>query len=209
MSDARRNTANFLMIPLEPGDSPDNFADKRRRDNPNHIISLSEGLYDLFANADGAYVASAVSGITDLLREPLRVGSGESPQPIQVTFRDDAASLQVTVADPSFVADLNAATARPVQVYAIYVISLDEPRRLPVSQFSISATALTTGASLRNLAPGRYLVLALRQDEMTPWTAEYRNPDVLAQLISKGVVVNLAPSEKESVRVPALAEEQK
>src|SRR5438067_7572669 len=66
-----------------------------------HVLALSEGLYQLQTQVQHGYIVSAISGTTDLLREPLRVGPGESPQPIQITLRDDGASLHVTTASRS------------------------------------------------------------------------------------------------------------
>jgi hypothetical protein len=56
--------------------------------------------------------------------------------------------------------------------------------------------------SLANLAPGRYLLLASHQP--IAQQLEFRNEEVLRDLLSKGTVVTLGSGQKAQVQVPLL-----
>ncbi|HEX3570068.1 MAG TPA: hypothetical protein VHU44_04535 [Acidobacteriaceae bacterium] len=206
VQDAQPRNEYATLVSLRPGSTAllDQPGTLRRNPGAVHVVTVTEGLYRFQMNVNNGYVASAVSGTTDLLREPLHVGPGESPQPIQVTLRDDAAALRITVLDPSHVSATAPASLLPQQVAMILCVPLDEPMRQPILQFTIQATAATIGSNFTNVPPGHYLVLASQQDEMTTFTPEYRNSDVLAPLMSKGVAVTLTAGEKASVQVSML-----
>lgn len=186
---------NFSFEPVEPGVP---FAGDRSRtsSSPFSTVQLPEGLYRFVMNIGHGYVASATSGNIDLLREPLPVVAGESPQPIQVSLRDDVASLRVTVVSTT---GSLAETFRPEQIALIACVPLDQ-----FSRATSSVALLVSSASFAfsNLAPGRYLVLASPQEAQFRFDIEYRNPDALAQLMSKGTIVTLSPNQQASVQVP-------
>lgn len=172
-----------------------------------HVAALSDGLYQLQMLLERGYMASAMSGTTDLLREPLRVEPGEWPQPIEITLRDDGASLHVILANRSSGAADSGADLHPEQVAMVLCIPLDQPARQPILQFAVLSTAAEAGSNFANVAPGRYLVLASLQDQMNSFTPEYRNPDALARLMGKGVVVTLSPNQNAVIQVPLLTVE--
>jgi len=207
--DNRQQNYFYSFEALEPASiasrRPERSGDIYRDPNVS-IADMTEGLYRFVMTGIRGYVASAVSGTTDLLRDPLRVGPGESPQPIQVALRNDGASLHVTVADSATTATVGT-VLHPELLAMILGIPLDQPERQPVFQFVVHSTAAGAGSNLSNLAPGRYLVLAIQQDPMTNFSPEFRNPDVLAQLMSKGVVINLSANENAAIQVPLLPAE--
>jgi len=170
-------------------------------------IDLTEGVYRFLLQPNRGYVASASSGATDLLREPLRVGPAQSPQPIQVSIREDVAALRIALTDPAGLDSTSATGLRSEQLAAILCIPLDQPAREPITQFILISSAVNSGTSFGNLAPGRYLVLASRQDDQIGFSPEYRNPDVVPTLLSKGVVVTLSPNDNASITVPLLPAE--
>ena len=69
----------------------------------------------------------------------------------------------------------------------------------------ILAVGAVAAHTLVNLAPGHYLVLAAHDPQFLD-NLEYRNPDVLRDLSSKGVTVNLTGGQKADVEVPLMPE---
>jgi hypothetical protein len=160
------------------------------------LVDVIPGLYHVAVSARSgstAYVASAVSGSTDLLREPLQVLPNSTPRPIEVTLRDDFASIDATItADPT---PLPSAAASPI---LLICVPLDRLQANP--GFSLIQQ---NHATVANLAPGRYLLLATR-DLRSIQSIEYKNEAVLSTLMQKAAVITLAPNEKATAQVPLL-----
>lgn len=159
------------------------------------LHNVPEGTYHVHINAPQGYVASAMSGSTNLLTTPLTVGPGGSAAPIYITLRDDFASLSCRLGTGQQPED-SASTQQPVFVLAI-PLDTPEVRSQPVG-FYPQPFRLPSSP----VAPGRYLLVAMSSNGMQ--TVEYRDPAILHDLMSKGVSVNLAPGAKESVDVPFL-----
>jgi hypothetical protein len=186
-----------VYIDLQPADGSGSYANSEPDAQGDTITlhNVAEGTYHVHINAPQGYVASAISGSTNLLTTPLTVGAGGSAAPIYIALRDDYASLSCSLqtGQPS-----NSAAALEPAVYVIG-IPLDTPEaRVSPLGFYPQQFRLPTS----NLPPGRYLVLAAPPERIQ--TLEYHNPEVLHQLMSKGVTVTLAPGEKSSVDVPLM-----
>jgi hypothetical protein len=183
-----------VYIEFRSVDDASSFSNSQQDVDGNTITvhNIGEGTYHVHINAPQGYVASALSGSTNLLTTPLTVGAGGSAAPIYVTLRDDYASLSCQLQTN----EAPDATGRQTPTY-IVAIPLDTPeaRVMPVGFFPQQFRMPTS-----NLPPGRYLLLGGPPDRIQ--TLEYRNPEVLHELMSKGVIVTLAPGEKASVEVP-------
>ena len=155
------------------------------------IQNLFEGLYrvDITTPTNGSYVASATSGTTDLLREPLQVLPGVVPRPIEVVLRDDPANLTLRVPP-----NLNQPSADDSPIFLL-CIQLDRTQAQPFPFVVRQNNQVPT----TTVPPGRYLVLASRQDLMQ--TIEFRNPDVLRDLLPKGSTITLSPNQKADLEV--------
>jgi hypothetical protein len=158
------------------------------------LHNIPEGTYHVHINAPQGYVASAISGATNLLATPLTVGGGGSAAPIYVTLRDDYATLSCRIKTNEQPDAIGQQT--PVFVVAI---PLDTPE-LRVVSVGFSSQPLSTSTSV--VPPGRYLVVAGPPGRIQ--TLEYRNPEILHDLMSKGAIVTLAPGAKESVDIPLM-----
>lgn len=158
------------------------------------IHDVPEGTYHVHINAPQGYVASAMSGSTNLLTTPLTVGPGGSTAPIYVTLRDDFASLSCRLGTGQPPDD--ASTQQPIFVLAI-PLDTPEVRPQPVG-FYPQPFRLPSST----VAPGRYLLVAMSSNGMQ--NIEYRDPAILRDLMSKGISVTLAPGAKESVEVPLM-----
>jgi len=156
---------------------------------------VPEGTYHVRFNAPQGYVASAMAGSTNLLTTPLTVGSGGSTAPIYVTLRDDFASLTCRVHT-----DQGTEAANPQKPLLVMGIPLDAPETRP-QMMGMYAPTLRVGNT--TIPPGRYLMVVA--DPARLQTLEYRNPEVLHELMSKGVTVTVAPGEKAQVEVPMMA----
>jgi hypothetical protein len=162
------------------------------------LVGTVPGAYRVTVAArfgSSAYVASATSGGTDLLREPLQVLPNSTPRPIEVTLRDDFASIDATLlVDP--------ATPPPTAEYPILLICLPLDRPQTEPGFS---NAMQNHAVISNLAPGRYLLLAMH-DLSRMQNVEYNNEAVRRGLMQKGVVVTLSPNDKATAQVPLMSD---
>ena len=160
------------------------------------LRGVAEGTYHVHINTSLGYVASAVSGSTNLLTEPLTVGSG-APPPFYVTLRDDFAYATFRMATAS------AASPADSRARVVVSIPLDSPEQRVVQNGMLLPMSPLRGVVL---PPGRYLVLAT--DSVTFQTLEYRNPELLDKLMHKGIVVNLAAGQTSEVEVPVLQTEE-
>jgi hypothetical protein len=124
------------------------------------------------------YVASLRCGSVDLLRDDLTIAPGSAPPPIEVTLRSDSAQITVTL------------TGGP-SAASLVVYSQGYPRR------SILAPLYNGNASVANLAPGAYQLLALKDAS----ELEYRNPAVMEKYLVHAIPVTLQPGDNAAVRL--------
>jgi hypothetical protein len=136
---------------------------------------VAPGVYTVQANGPTGmwYVKSLRSGGIDLLSEDLTVMEGAQPQPIEVTLRDDAASVRGTVTPAD---DMAAAT-----------VLLIQPRG---TRNLVKVGAASQGKfEIDGVAPGDYLLLAVDGVDHL----EYENPEVLNPYLSKAEHISLQP----------------
>lgn len=182
-----------------------------------YIRNAAEGSYHVRVNPMGAngYVASITSGGTDLLREPLVIGANGSNAPIEVTLRNDVASLKVDLdtGAPPTPPELSPGSQPAVATISAIPLDTSERQAVSIRQMLNPPSGLPginsalAGGSFGNLAPGRYLVLAQQTQTFSLSQLEYRNTKVVEQLLSKGVTVTLTAGQKTEVRVPLLPAE--
>ena len=194
--------------PLHPGDDPDTL----------ELQNVGEGTYRVvaFPTMQG-YIASMSSGQTDLLGGPLVVGPTGSPQPIEITLRNDGASVNVsllTTTPPQSPDSPQATTSATVAQFAsILCVPIDEPlRAAPRANLVLNASFSPNGPShteLSNLAPGRYLLIAFPTAPGRQLNEpEYRNPVLLQKLLTQGVILTLSAGQKVQVQVPLVQLEE-
>ena len=164
-------------------------------DNSLVLENLSPGKYWLQLSTARGYIASATMGSTDLLRQPLIVGSGPAA-PIEVTLRDDGAEIDGTVTSSG---DQDS-VSKPRQAF-VYCVPLPESggqyMQLGVSDDGKFSNAMMT--------PGEYRVLAFAaQQPHLP----YRDPEAMKPFDGKGTVVHLTAGQKTSVQVQVISENE-
>jgi hypothetical protein len=161
------------------------------------VENAREGKYRVWVMPNRGYVASATSGGVDLLHKPLVVGAGGASAPIEITLRDDTATLDGTVSP------VPPTGGEPDPFWGgvfVFCFPIESEVGRPVQGFA----GVDGKFSMQNLPPGRYLVLAFRTPNQN---LEYRNEEVLRQYESKGTLVTLEAGQKAEVKVPVLTEE--
>ena len=137
------------------------------------------------------YVASASCGNLDLTRELLVVGNGTGACSMQVGLRDDSATLHWSVAN----------AGRPVTVMAFPLANLTQ--EVGGANTSIDSTGDRIAATMSGLAPGRYLVIAARNNLDVP----YRDPEALKKYATWGKEVALTANGDTEVELEMAPEE--
>jgi Carboxypeptidase regulatory-like domain len=134
------------------------------------------------------YVQSAEYGQTNLLTDDLLLTSGAPPSTIQVTLRNDVATLTGTITQhagaevPATIVAVPDGLAKAAPQIGYYYPPQD--KNSGPGEFTLSS-----------LAPGEYMVLAFDHAE----DIEYSNPDILQNYTSQATHVTLAPGQRATV----------
>jgi len=209
-----RGPRRYLSVSLESAD--DFGADRNRFQRPPAgseddqlvIENAQPGSFWVRIQASRGFVASVRSGTTDLLREPLIVGAGGATSPIEITMRDDFATIDGNVEgitpppspSPATPSELASGTAAPPAGPApahIYCIPL------PDSTGDAAEIAVAPDGSFASppLTPGTYRLLAFDREQPQ---LEYRNPEVMKAYEYQGPEVHVGGGQKEHVTVPLI-----
>ncbi len=200
---SRTQKADILLQPVDDFDSGAPAALRppgKPNDNDLALVNVRPGRYWLEVNPYRGYVASAVAGSVDLLRQPLVVGAGGASLPIDIVLRDDGAAIEGTVEGmPPAPAGASAGAAMigrirmPAGPY-VYCIPLpDSPGRVTVSTVSSAGSF-----QVQQIPPGAYRLLAFDRQQ---GDLEYQNAEAMAAYEGKGPVVHLVPGQTEHVRL--------
>jgi hypothetical protein len=198
-SAAPRRTANVqvTLTPTEDFGADGGGTSQLMEGNREHALSIPNvrpGRYHVHAETGVGYVASVLSGGTDLLREHLEVGMGGSSSPIELTLRDDGAEVTGTFEDPanSNIARDQSGEGRP-QAYLYFL-----PLAGSSGQFREVIGAPDGTFSEEQLPPGSYLVVAFEQQHDDLVSA---NQETLHKLESQGQVIHVRAGQKERLRL--------
>ncbi len=144
------------------------------------LQNVAPGTYSVEINPNGPlYVQSATSGTINLLESDLSVAPGSSPQPIEITLRDDVAFLSGTVSLEN--QSLNAT-----------ILAFSEHTSIPPR---IQPTYSGGNFQLSSLPPGTYKILAVDH----PDRLEYANPEAVKKYLSKAREVTLSPEQSAKI----------
>jgi hypothetical protein len=166
------------------------------------IQNALPGRYWVRVQPSRGYAASVRSGTADLLHEPLVIGAGGAASPIEITMRDDFATIDGNV-DGIAPPPKATATLQP-ELEDGALVSLSRPAAhvycipLPDSGGDTTEIAVAPDGSFASqpLPPGAYRLLAF--DRQQP-QLEYRDPEAMKAYDNKGPVVRVAGGQKEHV----------
>jgi hypothetical protein len=136
--------------------------------------------------------ASFTAGGANLAREPVAIGLSGSAPPMELTMRDDCASLQLSLPE-----EMDSIAAGEEPFFTVYAV----PDFDSTSEVQAVTLRASTGGTvtLNGLTPGDYHVYAFAG------TVElaYRNRDALAALASRGQAIALSPGTTGNLVVEA------
>jgi hypothetical protein len=127
------------------------------------------------------YVQSATYGHTNVLYDDISVVEGQN-YPMEVTLRDDGATVAGTVKAPD---------NTPVRAS---IVAIQQPLSKQVPQIS---RGVTSAFNISGLAPGEYLVFAFDQTD----GLELSSMDVIETYASQAAHVTLTPNQKAQVQL--------
>lgn len=144
------------------------------------------------------YISSITSGGTDLMSNPLVIGTGSSVAPITVTLRDDSGKITGQVNTGSAPAAASAPTqeSSAVQLCAI-------PLFATVAQMPTTMTSSDGSFTFMNLAPSSYRVTPCD----APQEIDFHSADGLSAWTGKGQVVSVPAGGAAQVTLSAPATE--
>jgi len=138
------------------------------------IQNVEPGVYTVEINPVAPWwVKAAHCGSVDLLSDNLTVINGAQPSPIEITLRDDAASVSGTVV-----------SAENSQQVTVLLVQTHGHRNLVAT-----AVAVEGKFQFNGVPPGDSALLAVNHAEQL----EYKNPEVLTPYLSKATHINLQP----------------
>jgi len=167
------------------------------------IENVPSGRYWVRVQSSRGYAASVRSGTTDLQHEPLVVVAGGSSSPIEITMRDDFASIEGSiegiVPPPGSSATLqpepeNGAAIAPTGPPPAHLYCIP----LPDSGGDVTEIAVAPDGSFssQTLAPGTYRLLAFDREQPQ---LEYRNPETMKTYDNMAPSVRVAGGQTEHV----------
>ena len=160
------------------------------------MIPPGQGTYRLNIQSFGPYYASSVvSGVADLLQEPLVIGSGNSAEPIEITLRNDMGILECTAKTAPLDPSTSSSTTPELRPIFISAISLGSGQH---RVYNREMAQLPNGAKVPLfLPPGNYLVLAFEGDQ----EIDLDDAEAFSRLSSRGQTVTIQPNGTADLQV--------
>ncbi len=160
------------------------------------IENLNPGTYNLrlFPMIDGTYIKSMQFGQQEMLGKEFDFTQGVSGE-LLITLAYGVAEVSGTVQMPQQEGGSDTSSNKPVT--AASIVLMPEELRPDGSGIEYGNTTQTGTFSIKNVPPGRYRAYALeemKRDQMD-------NPDLLKQLESKGIEVDLKENAKQQLQL--------
>ena len=188
-SPSRQRQVNLQVVlqPIDEFGSPQAFVSEpvQGTQEPALLIpNIQPGRYRVHVQSGVGYAASILYGGSNLLRQPLVVGFGGSSQPMEITLRDDGASVDGKIEEA-------------VEGH-IYFLPLDDGS----GEFREINAGPDGSFGLSQFPPGAYRVLAFesRQSDLA-----YTDAEVMRKLESKGQVVRLEAGQNEHLKLKLIS----
>jgi hypothetical protein len=190
-AEAQNNRAVHLSLAPADDAASSRFGRPNTESNEDDAFqfnSVAPGRYWVQADASQGYIASLTAGGVNLARDPLVIEPGNSNAPIEVTVRDDSATLSVSLNPQAG----DGSTPQSEQAY-FYAIPMFDT----VTHFRWGTLQGANPQSFAGMAPGTYRVFAFD----APQDIEYRNPEAMQAYAGKGKTVTLESNGSASVQL--------
>jgi hypothetical protein len=157
------------------------------------LENVSPGRYRVHVNARMGYVAAASSGGLDLLHNPLVVPPGGTSSPIEITLRDDGATVDGTIENWQTETQGRNTVFPGQQLACIYLVPMTETMAPPLVGWTGDGHF-----SLEQVPPGSYRAIAFNRQ---PGELETANEEAMKKYEAKSQVIQLEAGQKEQLRL--------
>jgi hypothetical protein len=139
------------------------------------------------------YVAAVSSGGLDLLHNPLVVAPGGTSSPIEITLRDDGATVEGTIENWRSETQGRDTLLPGQQLACIYLVPMTETMAPPLIGWTGDGHF-----SLQQVPPGSYRALAFNRQ---PGELEFTNEEAMKKYEAKSQVIQLEAGQKHELRL--------
>jgi hypothetical protein len=167
----------------------------RAADGTFAVQRLPPGRYWLHAVPICGYVARATSGGADLSSSPFVVGPDEHTPPIEITLRDDDATIRVERSWPKPMPRVGG------KMESMFVYAVPQFKSFTGTRSCRMEDWYGEGCSIYNLPPGAYKLYVLAKNV----DLEFRNEDAMrefeSEFASKAQLIDLVPGDSQVLRI--------
>ena len=154
---------------------------------------VSPGRYRVHVNTQLGYVAAVNSGGLDLLHNPLVVAPGGTSSPIEITLRDDGATVEGTIENWRSETQGRDTLLPGQQLACIYLVPMTETMAPPLVGWTGDGHF-----SLQQVPPGSYRALAFNRQ---PGELEFTNEEAMKKYEAKSQVIQLEAGQKQELKL--------
>lgn len=156
------------------------------------------GTYRIQASAFQNYVSAMNSAGTDLLREPLVVGPGNTA-PIEITVRNDLGRLECSAMTPA--AAIAAEHSSEVDFTSIFVYAIPQSSGTQRVYQSVTRGPSVVAGFPFLLPPGSYLVVAFKEAH----DIDLDDADEMSRLAKEGQMVTIEPGKTTQLQLDPIS----
>jgi hypothetical protein len=154
---------------------------------------VSPGRYRVHVNTQLGYVAAMNSGGLDLSHNPLVVAPGGTSLPIEITLRDDGATVEGTIENWRRETQGRDTLLPGQQLACIYLVPMTETMTPPLVGWTGDGHF-----SLQQVPPGSYRALAFNRQ---PGELEFTNEEAMKKYEAKSQVIQLEAGQKQELKL--------
>jgi hypothetical protein len=156
------------------------------------IENVSAGSYRLQVNSPLGYAASATWGGVDVLHNPLVAPPGGTSSPIEITLRDDGATVEGTIENWRTETQGGRTNSAGAQPPCVYLIPLSGGSGQPL----ITWASPDGNFTLLQVPPGTYRAIAF---DRQPMELEFTDEEAMKKYAAKSRVIELSAVQKEKL----------
>ena len=154
---------------------------------------VSPGRYRVHVNTQLGYVAAVNSGGLDLSHNPLVVAPGGTSLPIEITLRDDGATVEGTIENWRSETQGRDTLLPGQQLACIYLVPMTGTMAPPLVGWTGDGHF-----SLQQVPPGSYRALAFNRQ---PGELEFTNEEAMKKYEAKSQVIQLEAGQKQELKL--------